>query len=113
MPGFTVNGDSLAAVENVLVGLAQQLGSVSVDTTQYGDIMGGGHLPDVMDAFNQEWKHGVSVVAQEIDQLSSHLRQAVHHYERVDGEVQHRAKDHIGGARPVTKVIATPTAVAA
>ncbi len=109
MPGFTVDGDSLAAVENVLGGLAQQLGSISVDTTQYGDIMGGGHLPDVMDAFNHEWTHGISVVAHEIDQLSAHLRQAVHHYEKVDGQVQQRSKGHIGGgARPVHKVITSP-----
>ena len=109
MAAFTVNGDSLATVQTTLGGLAQYLDEVSVDATAYESVMGGGLLPAELAAFDQAWQHGVSVVAREIDQLSSDLRRAVHHYQQVDGQLADRAKGQTGAPDPVHSVPTRPT----
>ena len=108
MAAFTVNGDSLATVQTTLGGLAQYLGEVSVDATAYESVMGGGLLSAELGAFDQAWHHGISVVAREVDQLSSDLRRAVHHYQQVDGQLADRAKGQAGSPDRVHSVPTRP-----
>ena len=74
-------------------------------------MLGGGHLPDELDAFNTEWQHGISAVGHEIHRLSAHLQQAVHHYQQVDGQVAAVAKHHHAGGAPA-KVRSAPAKTA-
>ena len=107
MSGFTVSADSLAAVQRTLGDFGGYLGGVSVSTSGFADVLGGGGLAAELDAFNEEWQQGIGVVADEIARLSAHLQQAVVAYEKIDGELASTSHAHRVAVAPQVHTVET------